>query len=130
MLFGNYSIPNIVTMYKNPRERVKLQNYLFLLLVGFVLWFTALAMLYYYWDRLAIWAKAIGIFGLLYNGGGPLITIAAIWIGTLDDDIFTNRRNSTNSIPKVYPELPVGPATSSGATSSGATSSGPNVATK
>jgi hypothetical protein len=84
MLIGPYSIPQLINQYKTPNGRKMLQGNVTWLTFGFILWFTALGMLLFYWDKLEVWAKLLGLLGLFFNAGGQLFTIVVVSLSTMD----------------------------------------------
>jgi len=84
MLLGPYSIPQLISRYETPDGRRMLQSNVLWLTFGFILWFTALGMLLFYWDKLEVWAKLLGLVGLFFNAGGQLFTIVIVSLSTMD----------------------------------------------
>ena len=80
MIFGVYSVPYIISQYNTETGRSKMQSNVVWYLFGFILWCTALIMLFYYWDKIDILSKTIGLIGLLANVWGPFLTIAVVSI--------------------------------------------------
>lgn len=62
---------------------VSIGIFLFILLASFIIWIWALVVLIKYWKMLPDWAKVLGIIGVLpiLPGGGPIITLIAVYIG-------------------------------------------------
>ena len=84
MLFGPYSIPLLMKQYETLDGRKMLQRNVVWLTFGFILWFAALGMLAFYWEKLEIWAKVLGLLGLFFNAGGQLFTIVVVSLSTLE----------------------------------------------
>lgn len=113
MLFGSFSIPQLKEMYNDPYQRPLLRRYIFLLIFGAILWFSALFLLIYYWKMLEIWAKIIGVFGLLFNMGGSILTILVVFIGMKNIDLLpTTIEEKLSNVPLVTSQSPL-PITSS-----------------
>jgi hypothetical protein len=102
MLFGSYSITHLREMYHDPFQRPLLQRYMYLLIFGAILWFSALFLLIYYWSMLETWARVIGIFGLFFNVGGSLLTIMVVFFGMKDDELLSSMvEEKISSVPLV-----------------------------
>ena len=86
MLLGSYSIPHLLTMYKDPEQSDKLKNYIGLMIFVAIVWITALILLIYYWNSLDLWAQIFGVVGLFFNSGGALFTLLVIYIGMSDEE--------------------------------------------
>ena len=81
MIIGKYSLKNIYGRYNDPNERELLREEWAMLILYFVIWVTALLLLILYWSQLELWARVVGILGLLTFSEGPLITLVVIWLG-------------------------------------------------
>ena len=86
MIFGHYSLNHLTSLYKDPDKRKQVTNNSVTVILLLLLWVTAAIFLVYYWNTLELWAKVAGIIGLLFNSGGPLITLLSIWLGRLPSD--------------------------------------------
>lgn len=94
MIIGKYSLKNIYERYNDPDQRDTLKEEWGMLVLYFVIWVTALLLLIFYWSQLELWARIIGLVGLLTFAEGPLITLVAVWLG------------KTVSIEQEIPEIP------------------------
>ncbi len=86
MLLGSYSIPHLLTMYKDPEQSDKLKKYIGLMIFVAIVWITALILLIYYWNSLDLWAQIFGVVGLFFNSGGALFTLLVIYLGMSDEE--------------------------------------------
>jgi hypothetical protein len=85
MIVGKYSLKNLYERYHDPEQYDVLRDEWAMLVIYFVIWLSALLLLIYYWSRLELWARVIGLLGLLTSFGGPLITLLAIWLGRMTE---------------------------------------------
>ena len=95
MLLGTYSIPHLHSMYQDPEQRKKLNNYILAMIIALILWFTAIGLLIYYWNNLDLWAKIFAIIGLFFNAGGSIFSILVIYLGLNENNI--PEKSSINS---------------------------------
>lgn len=84
MLLGTYSIPHLVSIYRDPSQRSKITTYAWLVILGFVVWLTAFVLLFYYWNQLELWAQVFALIGLFFNVGGSIFSILVIYLGMKD----------------------------------------------
>jgi hypothetical protein len=85
MIIGKYSLKNLYERYHDPEQYDALRDEWAMLVLYLVIWTSALLLLIYYWSRLELWARVIGIVGLLTTFEGPLITLLAVWLGRITD---------------------------------------------
>lgn len=88
MIIGKYSLKNIYERYNDPHQRDTLKDEWTILVLYFVVWVSALLVLIYYWSQLELWARILGLVGLLTIAEGPIITLLAVWLGktvSIDD---------------------------------------------
>ena len=110
MIVGYYSVSHLYKMYCDPEQRPHLQKYAPLLVIGSILWLTALILLVYYWNLLETWAKIIGICGLFFNVGGSLVTLLVIFSGLKNDIIPDKLDDSEDSLnTSISEEIPSNP---------------------
>ena len=108
MILGTYSIPHMISMYKNPDQRAKLNQYIWLMIISVILWIFAFGMLIYYWNQLELWAQVLGVLGLFFNSFGALFTIFVVYFGTIKE---SNYSSEMNLLPKSVPETAIVPET-------------------
>ena len=87
MIFGYYSLRNVYSMHQDPEQREELERQWITILFYFLLWVTSIVLLIYYWSRLEVWARVIGVIGLIVSNGGPLVTLLVIWLGQTKNEI-------------------------------------------
>jgi hypothetical protein len=87
MIVGTYSISHLLSMYKDPYQRPKLEKYIWLVVLSGIIWITAVALLVYYWYEMELWAQLFAISGLFFNAGGSLFSILVIYLGLKDTQI-------------------------------------------
>lgn len=104
MLIGSYSIMHLREMYRDNTDKQRTELIKKYMIIGGVLWLVALCLLIYYWNTLELWAKVVGIIGLLYNYGGFLLTMLVVLVGSTDKIIDTQSTTPTTKIPTV-PEI-------------------------
>jgi hypothetical protein len=85
MIIGKYSLKNIYERYYDPEQYDSLRDEWAMLVIYFVIWTSALLLLIFFWSRLELWARVIGLLGLLTTFEGPLITLVAVWLGRVND---------------------------------------------
>ena len=85
MIIGKYSVKNLYERYNDPEQYDTLRDEWTMVVIYLVIWTSALLLLIYYWSRLELWARVIGIVGLLTTFEGPLITLLAVWLGRITD---------------------------------------------
>lgn len=107
MILGTYSIPHIISMYQNPDQRTKLNQYIWLMVMSVILWITAFGMLVYYWNQLELWAQVLGVIGLFFNSVGSLFTIFVVYFGTIQES--TEYSFDMNPLPKSVSEKKLSP---------------------
>lgn len=87
MILGTYSISHLLSMYKDPYQRPKLEKYIWLVVLSGIIWITAVVLLVYYWYEMELWAQLFAISGLFFNAGGALFSILVIYLGLKDQTI-------------------------------------------
>ena len=108
MLVRIYSLPEIITMYRNNKHLIEatLKNqpvegfikirdtdgnlvttgagfgifFIILLLLSLFIWIWALMVLIRYWDILPDWAKIVGLLSILGPLGGPIVTLIVVYV--------------------------------------------------
>ena len=75
--------PVAVSGTVNPEAAKAVKSFLgivlFMLLLAIVLWFVALYLLVKHWNQLPVWAKVLGVIGLIPQVPlGPIITIVVV----------------------------------------------------
>ena len=108
MLVRIYSLPEIITMYRNNKHLieaalkkqpiegfVKIRDangdavttsvgfgifIVILLLLSLFIWIWALMVLIRYWDILPDWAKIVGLLSILGVLGGPIVTLIVVYV--------------------------------------------------
>jgi hypothetical protein len=91
-------------MYRDNTDKQRTELIKKYMIIGGVLWLVALCLLIYYWNTLELWAKVVGIIGLLYNYCGFLLTMLVVLVGSSNKIIDTQSTTPTTKIPTV-PEI-------------------------
>lgn len=121
MIIGSYSVFHAKRVYddSDPDRKIYVREYMILFMFALIIWFVALSLLVYYWNTLELWARVIGVLGLLFNSGGSLITILVVLVGVNKDKLLseeystspkltiTRNDSSVNMLPgeSVTPEM-------------------------